>query len=107
MFKSSDTKSTSRLKSIDIKPVFDYPMPSEKLDTHIHLIEKTILSTVPDQLLFKNQQAIEVWMGKNLPFIKWTECKSSPDCLTIYLLCRPIREVKTQNFFIDLLERWL
>lgn len=107
MFKSSDTKSNSRLKSIDIEPVFDYPMPSERLDTHIHLIEKTILSIIPDQLLFKNQQAVEIWMGKNLPFIKWSECKSSPDCLTIYLLCKPIREVKTQNFFIDLLKRWL
>lgn len=107
MFKTSDTKNSSRLKSVDIQPVFDYPMPSDKLDNHIRLIEKTILSIIPDHLLFKDQESIKSWMGKTLPFIKWSECNSSPDCLTIYFICKPIREIKTQNFFIDLLKRWL
>lgn len=108
MLDSSDTKDRNYpINTLNIQPIFDYPIPSERLDVHIQLIEKTLLSIIPDHLLYKSHQEIKNWMQSSIPFIKWSDCKSSPDCLTIYLLSTPIKEIKTQNFFIDLLKRWL
>jgi len=104
---STPKKSLQSIKSLDIRPIFDYTVASEKLNSHIHLIEKTLQKILPNEVLSKDRTQIMQWMQNSLPFLKWTECKHTPDCLTIYLLSYPLKEIKTQNFFVDLLKRWL
>lgn len=95
------------ITSLNIRPVFEYPLSSERIDDHILLIERTLLEIIPEEELYKSPKEITAWMKNAIPFIKWTDCRSTPDCLTIYILSYPIKEVKSQNFFIDLLKRWL
>lgn len=92
---------------LHVQPKFAYPFQSEEIEQHICHIEELLQQLIPDEILHGERKDLISWIKNALPYFKWNECTTTPDCLTVYLLCRPSGDLKIEDFFLETLKRWL
>ena len=92
---------------LHVQPKFAYPFQSEEIEKHILHIEKILHQLIPHELLHSERKALISWIKSALPYFKWDECMATPDCLTVYLFCRPPGDLNVEDFLLETLKRWL
>jgi len=61
----------------------------------------------PEEMRFEDRTDFLTWVKDTLPLIKWNECHSFPNSLSIKLLCLKCQQLQIESFFPEMLKKWL
>lgn len=90
-----------------LEPLFCSAIHSSALAEHSKQIELLLEKILPKSVRFEDKADFNAWAAEALPLLKWNECTSAPDSLSMMLLCQPCKELRPEVFFVDVLRKWL
>ncbi|HSX04200.1 MAG TPA: peptide ABC transporter substrate-binding protein [Rhabdochlamydiaceae bacterium] len=91
----------------DIQPYLPHSTKSRALVEHLLQMKKILAKMLCKEFLLKEKSEMQEWLNRSLPLIQWNEIDATPDTLSIYLFCKPSKDVKTENILLDVIKKWL
>ena len=90
MGRDPDTLQNSSNIALELHPVFPYYYHSKELQKHLEWVESVLIKIFPEDILKKEQEDFLMRSRNALPIVRWTSCTNTPDCISVFLLCRPL-----------------
>jgi oligopeptide transport system substrate-binding protein len=90
-----------------IIPRLTYPLPLSFTDEARKKIIEILRKALPPNLCFEDKKDFFSWLSDGLPFVRWINFETLPDCFSIFLICKPVRHISLEEIFLNHLKKWL
>ncbi len=104
---ASRTQKEKKRKFPEIQPHFPQLAQSTILSAHLQKGQEILRELLPEEFLLVPKGKEVKWLLEKLPLVKWNSPQNTPDCLTLYFLCSPTQEVKSEKVLLEVIRRWL
>ena len=91
----------------DISPIYPFFDRSVELQEHIKQMKDVLSFLLNGSLPFCDSNSLSNWINKTLPIIKYSSNTSVPGSISIALLCKPLKLIRSENYFLKMVKLWL
>ncbi len=105
--KNLPAQKIEKLEDLTIRPSFPFYSRSKNLQFHIDRAREILIKALPNPLPFNDRNSLKEWLESSLPWMSWSPFGSPPDCISIFFLLKPLKNLPTETFVSEMIKRWL
>ena len=91
----------------EICTLFPFSEKSEEIRSYLGKMGEKLMPFIEDVYPFADRESLARWSEASLPIVHWELSESNPGFLTVTLLCRPTKGIRTESLFIGMMKRCL
>ena len=103
----SPPKKTPATSIEDICPLYPFFNRSIELQEHIEQMKGVLSFLLNGSLPFHDNNSFSNWVKETLPIIKYSDNTSIPGSISIALLCKPLKLIRNESYFLKMVKLWL
>ena len=90
-----------------IRPQLENFSESASLADYVETLEKVLENLLSEGVCFEDERDFFTWTHEVLPLVKWTCPQTSPDLLSLHILCRASKINKIETLLLQLIKHRL
>src|SRR3990167_8049932 len=103
----SPPKKTPATSIEDICPLYPFFNRSIELQEHIEQMKGVLSFLLNGSLPFHDNNSFSNCVKETLPIIKYSDNTSIPGSISIALLCKPLKLIRNESYFLKMVKLWL